>query len=194
MAAVASAIPAMPTVPAVPAAVSASALATAAPLVAQGVVKPMENLHDNNKCASNEEEYGGLCYAKCSDLTGNTHPVRGSAFSCCRKKPCFLNQKVKSILPCHGYDISASGDCPHKTGRCLLNEELLVGVCYEKCSILTKGEYPYRHAPATCCKDSDLMSCLNPMDDKTRMGFDVGGGKGDHDPSTPRGAHLPMDS
>merc|ERR1719221_1116008 len=117
-------------------------------------VKPNNNLHDGNTCEDKEEHFGGLCYKKCSLLTGGENPIRTSPWTCCERHPCGLhNQKgtVGHEIFCDGYDVSAEGACPHKPGACLEDEELFLGICYKKCSILTQDSFPNRVTPVTCC-------------------------------------------
>lgn len=40
----------------------------------------------------------------------------------------------------------------HDGNQCEDNEEILAGLCYKKCSILTNTEYPVRSTAFTCCK------------------------------------------
>eukprot|EP00439_Symbiodinium_sp_Y106_P069083 s88_g11.t2 len=47
-----------------------------------GHLAPHENLHDSNPCADDEEQFEGLCYSKCSILTGGMKPVRCAAHIC----------------------------------------------------------------------------------------------------------------
>jgi hypothetical protein len=160
---------------------------------------PAEHEQDGNVCDDHEELYLGLCYTKCSALTGGTHPFRASAFSCCETSPCGMNalrMRTASILPCSGFDTSkVNGDsgCPHAPGVCLTDEELFLGECYETCSKLTIGAYPNRVAPATCCK-SEGLACFDPLNDWTAAQLDVGGGAGDHDGETPHNSHPPLKS
>jgi len=98
------------------------------------------------------------------------------------------------MTPCQGYDMSAEGGCPHKPGICLTDEEMFLGLCYKKCSLLTDGEYPFRSALLTCCQEDTELACLNPAKVKTGARFGKGGGIGDHDPSTPHGVHAPRAS
>jgi len=161
-----------------------------------GELKPLELLRDGNVCDNSEELYGGLCYRKCSLLTSGVAPIRTSSWTCCKSHPCTLSNQLGSIgttLLCSGYDVGGDGSCPHKPGACLVDEELHLGVCYKKCSLLTDNHFPSRVGPATCCKTGGL-GCLNLHNDKTNKAFDVGGGHGDHDPSTPADAHLPQKS
>lgn len=152
---------------------------------------------DGNPCAGNEELFEGLCYHKCSLLTEGKDPIRSSPWSCCSEPPCLVpsheNFKVGLQPVCSGYDVNGAGGCPHKPGSCLVNEELHLGQCYEKCAILTNGAFPHRVAAATCCK-TDGWGCIDPRNDKTSAAFAVGGGVGDHDPSTPATVHAPEES
>jgi hypothetical protein len=95
---------------------------------------------------------------------------------------------------CSGFSVAGvqGKSCPHKPGTCLANEEMFMGRCYEKCSIVTNGEYPTRVAAASCCKSSSMIACLNPLNDKTSSSLNVGGGTGDGNPSTPRSSHGPL--
>jgi len=141
---------------------------------------PPENLHDGNICKHNEEFHAGLCYKKCSLLTGGTDVIRTSPWTCCEKEPCTLNQKLKLGLKvmCTGYAISGDGTCPHKPGSCLIDEEMWLGTCYKKCSILSNQEFTHRVAPATCCKKTGALSCLAfPWKSYTSKEFAVGGGR-----------------
>lgn len=144
-----------------------------------------EPMSDNEgDCKPDEELYGGLCYKQCSVLTHGANPIRTSSWTCCESHPCTpFNQKgdVGLTLLCNGYDVGSDGRCPHAPGACPHNEELLGGVCFKKCSILTKGEFPYRSAAATCCK-SDGIGCLNFYNDETSSAFDVGSGVDKKDP------------
>lgn len=92
---------------------------------------------------------------------------------------------------CDGYDVSADGSCPHAPGACLEDEELLMGMCYKKCSVLTNGEFSNRVTPISCCKESGV-ECFDITKVRNRLTYAVGGGKGDHDPSTPSLIHAPQ--
>jgi len=161
---------------------------------------PVETQNDGNLCGDDEEEFVGLCYKKCALLTNRVAPIRTSSFSCCKNHPCGLTNEVFNVKPCAGFDVGGSingeqGECPHAEGTCLVNEEMILGICYKKCSVLTGGAYPLRVAATTCCKASSLAGCLNPMMLKTEFrGFSVGGGKGDGNPDTPALPHGPMKS
>mmetsp|Transcript_12221 Transcript_12221/g.35038 ORF Transcript_12221/g.35038 Transcript_12221/m.35038 type:complete len:280 (-) Transcript_12221:179-1018(-) len=173
---------------------------------------PREHLHDGNPCADDEEFFGGLCYDKCAALTDGKYAFRQSAWSCCNKANCGPNIFalhtccVTHMGICSGYDIAGvqEGDkiCPHKPGACMADEELFLDLCYMKCSLLTKGLYPYRTAPATCCKSSHGLGCL--LEEGAKDGLDgqaitnaelaVGGGCGDNKDSTPCQPHEPQQS
>lgn len=179
-------------------------------------LKPLESRHDGNLCDTEEELWGGLCYRKCSLLTEGRRHVRKSPWTCCNDLPCdnvqevaeagFHNPfnaakmcldhcegKVGSSIICNGYDIAGDGSCPHSPGACLTDEELHVGVCYKRCDLLTGGAYPFRSAAATCCKEHTEMGCLKLGASMTSPKFEVGGGAGDHDRSTPGGIHMPQE-
>jgi len=154
---------------------------------------PSENLHDGNPCDDSEELLGKLCYRKCS-LLAPGYPKRTSAWTCCQE-PCTWNGWTHDFGVCSGYSVAGPDgtSCPHKPGVCLDNEEMHLGRCFEKCSILTNGEFPHRVAAATCCKADGVM-CFNPFNDRTRPDFAVGGGHHDGDPSTPSSMHDPLKS
>mmetsp|Transcript_58011 Transcript_58011/g.188789 ORF Transcript_58011/g.188789 Transcript_58011/m.188789 type:complete len:575 (+) Transcript_58011:89-1813(+) len=161
---------------------------------ALATLQPSEHMHDGNVCDDREEYFGGLCYAKCSALTHGQAPIRTSSWTCCKSEPCRIWNSRGSIggrLLCNGFDVSGEGACPHKPGACLTDEELYLGVCYKKCRVLTNGAFPYRFAAATCCK-VEGWGCLNSRNDEMSAAFDVGGGGGDHDASTPGFAHAPQ--
>lgn len=158
---------------------------------------PRESRHDGNLCADDEEELMGLCYSKCSSLTSGTYPFRTTAFSCCRAKPCsFFNSKFSNPMGyCKGFDVSGKQEgrvCPHAPGTCLVNEELKMGVCYERCAILTDNVYPHRSGPSTCCKYESHLACIDPRNAKTSRAFDVGGGAEDTRITSLEEPHLPM--
>lgn len=159
---------------------------------------PVEIQNDHNLCGDDEEEFAGLCYKTCEMLTNRVAPIRTSSFSCCKGRPCDLTNQIFNVRPCAGFDVGGSingenGECPHTEGTCLTTEEMLLGVCYEKCSILTNNQYPLRVAATTCCKATTVFGCLNPMNLKTNIfKFAVGGGKQDGSAATPAGPHGPM--
>uniref|UniRef100_A0A7S2NFE8 Uncharacterized protein n=1 Tax=Alexandrium andersonii TaxID=327968 RepID=A0A7S2NFE8_9DINO len=137
-----------------------------------------QDLHDGNLCTRDEELFGGLCYRKCSLLTGGKDAIRTSPWTCCESHPCTVNQKlsIHAKVACTGFAVSGDGSCPHRPGACLEDEELFLGVCYKKCALLTEKEYPYRVAPATCCEDNGL-NCLDFRNSYTSEEFAVGGGE-----------------
>jgi len=175
-----------------------------------GHLAPHENLHDSNPCADDEEQFEGLCYSKCSILTGGMKPVRCAAHICepldsSGQNKCHLSADAinailssPSLMPCQGFDVAGAKEgakrCPHSPGSCMKDEELYLGTCFKKCSMLTNGVFPHRKAFATCCKATSLFQCLMPGYSKTDEAFTEGGGFGDHDPNTPNKAHAPMQS
>jgi hypothetical protein len=162
-------------------------------------LRPKEHMHDGNKCEDTEELYAGLCYQKCSILTDGDYTLRSTAFSCCKSEPCTaLNSKIADTTPCGGYDVNKDGGCPHSPGACLENEEMFLDMCYEKCSLLTHGKYPYRGSSFTCCKEEDVIDCLNPLhlmrgdEAVSSFNYATSGGNDDNDPATPGGVHGPL--
>jgi len=163
---------------------------------AGGALSPNENLNDGNTCRSDEEISGGLCYKKCSLLTNNEYAIRTTAFTCCKSQPCHPFNSRKDMGLCSGFAVGG-GDgtgrsCPHLPGSCLTDEDMHLGTCYKKCSILTNNEFNYRLTNYVCCKEKPGYKCMMPGNVKFSKSFDVGGGLGDGDASTPGTAHTPM--
>merc|ERR1712217_813738 len=156
---------------------------------------PDINRHDGNVCADDEELLGSLCYKKCSKFDDGIYPVRTTPFSCCQSKPCgLLNQKISMKL-CSGYNVAGDSNkdaCPHVPGACLKNEELYMGTCFKKCSLLTNFVFPFRLAPATCCKKESKLACMNPLLSNTSSDFNVGGGDFYGDLTSPSQPHKPI--
>jgi hypothetical protein len=163
-------------------------------------LKPTEDLNDGNTCEDGEELFERVCYKACAELTNGAATLRTTAWSCCKKQgtglsaaaSCLMHSKVSTPVPCGGFDVSAAGTCPKSPGACLTDEETFLGKCYKRCSSLTLGEYPYRAGMSTCSKSTSVTARLNPLNDKTSPSFNVGGGGGDGDPSTPKTAHAPI--
>lgn len=160
----------------------------------ESALVPQENKNDGNACGDDEEESNGLCYKKCSLLTGSAYPIRTSAWTCCRRKPCNLFNMMHNVGLCSGFDVAGDvegrGACPHAAGACLKDEELHLGMCYKKCSLL-EPDFPFRFAAETCCVTSGF-SCLTKGNSRTSPHYAVGGGAGDSDKSTPRKVHKPL--
>jgi len=163
--------------------------------------KPSENLNDGNRCGSDEEEFMNLCYKKCSIITQGTHRYRTSAFTCCQadsKDQCSLTNQQVNMKVCGGLDVSGSingqeGACPHAFGTCYENEELYLGICYKKCSILTNKQYPNRVTPFSCCSGTGVA--CNPIgfgkNVKSSTSYNVGG---KDTASSNVAAHYPQES
>lgn len=153
-------------------------------------------------CGSDEERFAFFCYKKCSALTNGTHPIRIAPMACCSSKPCFhpteFHKKltVKGFRPCSGYFVGGkkTSGCPHPYGTCYANEEFFLGLCYQKCSILTNGGAPIRFGTNTCCTKKP---CWNPLHLRSQgagcHGYNVAGGPAagscPHQPVNPNADH-----
>jgi len=156
---------------------------------------PRASMHDGNICGDDEEFHEGLCYKKCGTLTLGVYPIRTSAWTCCKNRPCTWQNSNHKVGMCSGFDVAGDHDhqgnqaCPHLPGACLTNEELYMGMCYKKCSILAPA-YPIRFAASTCCRISGIY-CAEPSNGVTSPGYAVGGGDGSSRIS-PKDAHPPL--
>mmetsp|Transcript_50281 Transcript_50281/g.106859 ORF Transcript_50281/g.106859 Transcript_50281/m.106859 type:complete len:298 (+) Transcript_50281:80-973(+) len=172
------------------------------------VAAPLENMHDSNVCSDDEEETGGLCYAKCASLTNGVYPYRKSGWECCKKETCnalfgmFTCCKTSPGM-CSGFSVAGGREgtkaCPHGPGACLSNEELYGGLCYMKCSVLTGDIYPHRVGASACCKTQGIrcMSEVGVEDGLPGMTImnqtlAVGGGCSDKSDATPCQPHEPL--
>lgn len=172
-----------------------------APVSAAAKIAPKEDMDDGSKCGEDEEDFEINCYKKCSILTQGKAPVRTSPWSCCKTEHCTLSEEVFNVKMCDGFDVAGDaegkGKCPHKEGVCYDNEEISLGVCYKKCSILTNGVYIHRKSAFTCCNKSNLIQCvpmIYPKNTDTKIAYSVGGGKDDGDSSTKAMPHPPIAS
>jgi hypothetical protein len=147
----------------------------------QQLLKKPNNLHDGNFCEDDEEEHASLCYKKCKLITNGQYPFRGTAFSCCRAKPCTLFNSHFVMKICSGYDIAgerANGACPHSRGACYADEEYHLNSCFKKCVLLTNGTHAFRTAAETCCKYPGVTTCMmNSNSSVTSLLYAVGGGE-----------------
>lgn len=157
---------------------------------------PRATMNDGNFCADDEEQSERLCYKKCSTLTFGDYPIRTSAWTCCKSRPCTMSNQKHNVGICSGFDVSGDlvgqGACPHAAGTCLNNEEIHLGTCYKKCSIM-EPDFPERFGPQTCCKGNGIV-CAMPGNSVTSPTYSVGGGAGDGDPATPSKPHRPFTS
>mmetsp|Transcript_67937 Transcript_67937/g.153652 ORF Transcript_67937/g.153652 Transcript_67937/m.153652 type:complete len:341 (-) Transcript_67937:139-1161(-) len=166
--------------------------------ITDGNLNHAVHMHDGNPCENDEEPHSGLCYKKCSLLTGGTYTLRTSAWACCDKATpgdCLGEEQKTDVEICAGYGVSGDSTgngCPHAPGGCLRNEEFFLGVCYKMCSFLTYDKLPFRCGPDTCCKTSSWLSFLDLENCDTNARYGVGGGVGDHNKITPAIMHLPL--
>lgn len=185
-----------PAAPVAPAA-AAGGSTTADPNLLHSPLVPKETIGDGNSCPDDEEMIMQVCYKKCRDLTGGSHPIRTTPFTCCAAKPCSVGNTWSHFGFCSGFDVAGDaedkGGCPSSPGACLTDEEEFNGMCYKKCSDLTKGKYNNRVAAMSCCKSHGL-ACLLFTNLMTDAAFSKGGGDGDGNQATPSEGHPPMKS
>lgn len=81
-----------------------------------------------------------------------------------------------------------AGEHPSLRSReCEDDEELFKGLCYRKCSLLTREEMPIRTSPWSCCRSQPCHSRNQVLKAGFCSGFDVGGhNAADRCPHTPR--------
>jgi len=97
-------------------------------------------------CNPDEEYLGGLCYKACNILTNGAYPYRVDARKCCSKLGTWSCRLPHNFKQSDHFDVGGGGGCAD-------DAELLGHYCYKKCRILTKGEFPRRSGPSTCCKE-----------------------------------------
>lgn len=158
-------------------------------------LRPKADLHDGNRCLDQEELTDGLCYKRCSTLTGGRYPWRVSAWSCCsHEPPCSSEHLQTDMALCGGFGVDRRGECPHPQGACLLNEEIFDGLCFKRCAFITFGFLPKRTGPSTCCSEN-RHSRLSVLDldgcDTNSTAYLIGGGSGE-EPDLPREVHPPL--
>jgi len=129
--------------------------------------------HKGWPCQPGEEMFFGECYLSCEVATKGTHPKRQEDCTCCMQLPCV---DITAITDCTRFDVGADmqpkhppflTDCPDA------DEELYLGLCYTKCSDLTKGYYKIRTGSNTC--SSGLYGGDWTMGFGPCSGFGVGG-------------------
>jgi len=103
-------------------------------------------------CREGEELFFGHCYKSCDAETNGTHPNRNDDCTCCMDSPC-ISGSSRTLNDCARFDVNMDGerpmqpllpDCPYA------NEEIFEGLCYTKCTVMTKGLFPFRTAMNTC--------------------------------------------
>eukprot|EP00438_Fugacium_kawagutii_P016632 Skav205652 [mRNA] locus=scaffold458:167059:187392:+ [translate_table: standard] len=118
-------------------------------------------------CLKDEEIFAGICYMKCSLLTGGRAPFRVANTACCQQENqffCSLLQSQTAISASlavgGGAAIHNIPHAPGVGGICDLDEEPYQGLCYPKCTDLTEGKSPNRVGSFQCCSGSKV-DCLN---------------------------------
>lgn len=134
-----------------------------------------------------EESFNGLCYKKCSVLTGGKFPVRVNPTECCGggTLECLSGKGNVSGNAEFGAGVHAPGEEKSEmTARsrmsmlCLPNEEEYLGNCYQKCSQLSEGKANKRVSPEGCCTCTpgpfEPLCCMWPFNVKTQPSYNVG--------------------
>jgi len=110
------------------------------------------NPHAGWPCREGEEIFFGKCYKSCEAETNGTYPHRNDECTCCMDEPC-VSSPERTQDDCTRFNRNIDGDrakqpllpdCPYA------NEEIFEGLCFKKCSIMTKGLFPFRSAMNTC--------------------------------------------
>eukprot|EP00440_Ansanella_granifera_P034561 gb/GFBE01037493.1/.p1 GENE.gb/GFBE01037493.1/~~gb/GFBE01037493.1/.p1 ORF type:complete len:259 (+),score=47.38 gb/GFBE01037493.1/:1-777(+) len=116
------------------------------------LAEPGKTFHPGWPCSTNEEIFFGNCFASCSNLTNGEFPYRGEDCTCCKSLPC-STLPGEFVTDCDKLKKDSKGFIPHMPmlPECAYeNEELYQGLCYTKCSLLTRGQYPIRTGLNTC--------------------------------------------
>lgn len=139
----------------------------------------------NGDCQPQEEKFNGVCYQKCSMLTGGLLGHRKGPMTCCKDNAfftsfftCLVPSRVQTDAALSvGYSSSGLKVGPHPPGmsvKCLQDEERFAGLCYKSCSKLTNGTMPYRIEVTACCKFPLKREC-GPDDILVSWQADTGG-------------------
>jgi len=111
-------------------------------------------------CNNEEDYYVGLCFKSCALLTGGKAPKRASPFLCCKEAGTCLGYWNESRMEyAQGSRASGTG-WARKPARCFQAEEMVGGLCYMRCELLTLGKLPYRTSSTACCKKQSLLAML----------------------------------
>jgi len=151
--------------------------------------------HTPGACLDNEETMLGVCYKKCSLLTNKNYPYRVGPATCCKMGglSCLYFWKTYTSKE---FDV---GGGRQGVGACFEDEEMMLGMCYKKCSLLTDDTHPHRLGPFTCCGARQKLphiqggvwhfGCLDLRKSKSRPSFAIVGNRTDVEYG---GAHLPL--
>lgn len=122
----------------------------------------------SNGCRPDEEFESGLCYKACTLLTNGQYPFRVDERTCCKKSGYWQCHFPHNRKRSRYFNVGGGGGCSD-------DAELHGHFCYKKCSMLTKGKYPKRGGPSTCCTKKH---CRLPGNFVTKPTFNVGGDVG----------------
>lgn len=111
-----------------------------------------DQFHSAWPCCIGEEIFFNDCYRSCDNITNGQFPHRTDDCTCCKEMPC-IKAEGQYVSDCSVMKTDIIGHSPHKpilTNCPYKNEELWEGLCYTKCSMLTRGQYPERTGINTC--------------------------------------------
>lgn len=126
-------------------------------------------------CKKDERLFQNLCYIDCGKATEDQHPFRVDSCTCCKEVPC-VQLAGRFTKNCEQLDVGDDDfrPAPPPLPNCHTpNEELFMGLCYKKCSILTKSKYPTRTGMNTC--SSAAFGANWTMGIGPCSGFGIGG-------------------
>jgi len=153
--------------------------------------------HRPGACLDDEELWLGVCYKRCRLLTDDEYPNRVAPATCCKTSGLSCLDFRKDYTS-HEFAVGGGRDQP---GACFLDEEMVFGTCYRKCSLLTNGVYPHRIGSFTCCRARQWkphvqggvwhLGCFNVFKHKSSASFAVRDDR--NQPSVAYDAiHLPL--
>jgi len=93
-------------------------------------------------CPDDEETLSGVCYKKCSLLTNHTYPHRFGPAMCC---------KTGGVSCLYLWKTHLDPERKKEARECFEDEEMMLGACSKKCSLLTDNRHNRRLGPFSCC-------------------------------------------
>lgn len=141
-------------------------------------LEAMQTVPDYWPCRKGEEIFGNLCYKTCGSLTDGSLPYRWDGCTCCSELPCPLFVAGKFNLNCTMLNKNSTGGDPIAPQLTVCenpDEELFMGLCYLKCSVLTYARLPIRTGMNTCSRNNNWAANWT-MGFGPCSGFGIGSG------------------